>query len=169
LQYRAFKEISAIFQGRIALADRSFPRLVAMESHFAQLLPEVLIGVGANRFAAIAERVLQPKSAPFLSEEHIHQPLVSVAKEAAHLVEALRRNGRVSFRTLISDTDSTLVVVARFLALLELYREGALRFEQLVPLGELQITWVAGSTAEIEVSDEFDRPLPAQDDEIKEA
>mgnify|MGYP000013965387 FL=1 len=158
LQYRAFKEISAIFQGRIAIADKSFPRLVALESHFAQLLPEVLIGVGANRFAAIAERVLAPKISPILPIDHIHQPLVSVAKEAAHLVDLLRKSGRASFRTLVSGAASTLVVVARFLALLELYREGALRFEQVVPLGELQITWVAGSAEQIEVSDEFDRP-----------
>jgi len=156
LQYRAFKEIAAIFQQRIDVAEKSFPRLVAMESRFAQLLPEVLIGVGVNRFAAIAERVLHPKSAPVLSVEHIHQPLVSVTEEASKIVEILRKTGRSSFRTLISDADSTLVVVARFLALLELYREGALRFEQVVALGELQITWVAGADAEVTVSDEFD-------------
>lgn len=168
LQYRAFKEISAIFQGRIAIADRSFPRLVALESHFAQLLPEVLIGVGANRFAAIAERVLAPKSAPILPIDHIHQPMVSVAQEAAHIVDLLRKSGRASFRTLINGADSTLVVVARFLALLELYREGALRFEQVVSLGELQITWIAGNTEEIEVSDEFDRPFVASELETNE-
>jgi len=168
LQYRAFKEIAAIFQGRIAIAEKSFPRLVAMESHFAQLLPEVLIGVGPNRFAAIAERVLQPKTAPVLPIDHIHQPLVSVAQEAAKLVDSLRKSGRASFRTLISDAESTLVVVARFLALLELYREGALRFEQVVALGELQITWIAGGTGEIEVSDEFDRPVDTLESKTKE-
>lgn len=157
LQYRAFKEIASIFQGRIERAEKSFPRLVAMESHFAQLLPEVLIGVGANRFAAIAERVLHPKSAPVLSIDHLHLPLVSVAEEAAKMVEVLRKSGRSSFRTLVGDAESTLVVVARFLALLELYREGALRFEQLIALGELQITWIAGVEGEIVVSDEFDR------------
>ena len=156
LQYRAFKEIASIFQGRIELADKSFPRLVAMESHFAQLLPEVLIGVGANRFSAIAERVLHPKSAPILFIDHLHLPLVSVAQEAAKMVEALRKSGRSSFRSLIGDAESTLVIVARFLALLELYREGALRFEQVVALGELQITWLAGGEGQIVVSDEFD-------------
>ena len=158
LQYRAFKEIAAIFQQRIDVAEKSFPRLVAMESRFAQLLPEVLIGVGVNRFASIAERVLHPKSAPVLSVEHIHQPLVSVTEEASKIVEILRKTGRSSFRSLISDADSTLVIVARFLALLELYREGALRFEQVVALGELQITWVAGADAQVTVSDEFDVP-----------
>ena len=166
LQYRAFKEIASIFQGRIEIADKSFPRLVAMESHFAQLLPEVLIGVGANRFAAIAERVLHPKSAPILSIDHLHLPLVSVADEAAKLVEVLRKSGRSSFRTLVGDAESTLVIVARFLALLELYREGALRFEQLVALGELQITWIAGNNEEIVVSDEFDTVIDFLDSEI---
>ena len=168
LQYRAFKEISAIFQRRIEIADKSFARLVAMEAHFAQLLPEVLIGVGANRFAAIAERVLQPKSAPILSVDHIHQPLVSVTEEAARIVETLRKSGRASFRNLIGDADSTLVVVARFLALLELYREGALRFEQVVALGELQITWIAGAAEEIAVSNEFDLLVETDENETKE-
>lgn len=165
LQYRAFKEIAAIFQGRIELADKSFPRLVAMESHFAQLLPEVLIGVGANRFATIAERVLHPKSAPVLSVDHLHLPLVSVAEEAAKMVEALRKSGRSSFRTLVGDAESMLVIVARFLALLELYREGALRFEQVIALGELHITWVAGADDEIVVSDEFDIAVEPFDSE----
>ena len=168
LQYRAFKEIAAIFQGRIELADKSFPRLVAMESHFALLLPEVLIGVGVNRFAAIAERVLQPKTAPILSVDHLHQSLVSVIEEAAKIVQALRKSGRSSFRNLIGDADSTLVVVARFLALLELYREGALRFEQVVALGELQVTWLGGAQGEISVSDEFDIPVVTIDSETKE-
>jgi segregation and condensation protein A len=168
LQYRAFKEIAAIFQERIELADKSFARLVAMESHFAQLLPEVLIGVGPNRFAAIAERVLHPKSAPILSVDHLHLPLVSVMEEAAKIVEVLQRSGRSSFRTLIFDAESTLVVVARFLALLELYKEGALRFEQVVALGELQITWLAGATGDVFVSDEFDLPISAMDSETKE-
>ena len=168
LQYRAFKQIAAIFHGRVEIADKSFPRLVAMESHFAQLLPEVLIGVGVNRFAAIAERVLQPKTAPILSVGHLHQPLVSVIEEAAKIVEALRKSGRSSFRNLIGDADSTLVIVARFLALLELYREGALRFEQVVALGELQITWLGGAQGEISVSDEFDLPIATLDSETKE-
>lgn len=156
LQYRAFKEIAAIFHGRIEIADKSFPRLVAMEPHFAQLLPEVLIGVGPARFAQIAQRAMTPKVPLTLSVEHIHRPLVSVTEEAAKLVDQLRRSGRSSFRTLISDADSTLVVVARFLALLELYREGVLRFEQVMALGELQITWSGEADGEIRVSDEFD-------------
>ena len=158
LQYRAFKEIAAIFSERIEREEKSFPRTVALEPHFAQLLPEVLIGVGAQRFAAIANRVLTPKTTPTFSIDHLHRPLVSVAEQAVKVVEMLRKVGRVTFRSLVSDASSTLVVVARFLALLELYREGVVRFEQVISLGELQITWVGSADGEVRVSDEFDVP-----------
>lgn len=158
LQYRAFKEIAAIFSERIEREEKSFPRTVALEPHFAQLLPEVLIGVGAQRFAAIANRVLTPKTTPIFSIDHLHRPLVSVAEQAGKVVEMLRKAGRVTFRSLVSDANSTLVVVARFLALLELYREGVVRFEQVISLGELQISWVGSADGEVRVSDEFDIP-----------
>ena len=158
LQYRAFKEIAAIFSERIEREEKSFPRTVALEPQFAQLLPEVLIGVGAQRFAAIANRVLTPKTTPIFSIDHLHRPLVSVAEQAVKVVEMLRKAGRVTFRSLVSDASSTLVVVARFLALLELYREGVVRFEQVISLGELQITWVGSADGEVRVSDEFDIP-----------
>lgn len=158
LQYRAFKEIAADFQDRIMAADKSFPRVVALDPALASLLPEVLIGVGAARFAAIAERVLTPKTAPVLAVEHLHSALVSVTEESKLVVEALRKSKVLSFRNLIQGADSTLVVVARFLALLDLYRQGALRFEQVMALGELQISWVGSDEGEILVTDEFDIP-----------
>lgn len=164
LQYRAFKELSAIFAERIEREEKSFARLVALEPHFAQLLPEVLIGVGSQRFAAIANRVLTPKTTPTFNIEHIHRPLVSVAEQALKVVEHLRRASRVTFRALIADADSTLVVVARFLALLELYKEGLVRFEQVISLGELQISWVGTAQGEVRVSDEFDIPVQTIDE-----
>jgi segregation and condensation protein A len=164
LQYRAFKEIASIFNERIEREEKTFARTVALEPHFAQLLPEVLIGVGAERFAAIANRVLTPKTAPTFTIDHIHRPLVSVAEEATRVVEHLRRTGRATFRALIEGAESTLVIIARFLSLLELYREGVVRFEQMVSLGELQITWVGTATGEIAVSDEFDQPVQAIDE-----
>jgi segregation and condensation protein A len=168
LQYRAFKEIAATFSERIALADKSFARVVALEPALAALLPEVLIGVGAARFAAIAERVLTPKSAPVVGVEHLHLPLVSVTEESKRVVEALRRSTSLSFRNLIADADSTLVVVARFLALLDLYRQGVLRFNQVIALGELQISWTGSLEGEVEVSDEFDVPTVTEDDGLNE-
>ena len=165
LQYRAFKEIAATFSERIASADKSFARVVALDPALAALLPEVLIGVGAQRFAAIAERVLTPKVAPVVAVQHLHMALVSVAEESKMVVEALRHSKSLSFRNLIADADSTLVVVARFLALLDLYRQGVLRFDQVAALGELQISWVGSESGEVEVSDEFDIPVVLEDSE----
>ena len=164
LQYRAFKEIAASFQDAILAADKSFPRVVALDPALASLLPEVLIGVGAQRFAAIAERVLTPKSPPVVAVEHLHSALVSVAEESRAVVEALRKSRTLSFRNLIQGADSTLVVVARFLALLDLYRQGALRFEQVMALGELQVTWVGSDEGEVLATNEFDLPPEAQNE-----
>ena len=163
LQYRDFKEIAATFADRIALSDKSFARVVALDAGLSALLPEVLIGVGPARFAAIAERVLTPKSSPVVSVEHLHQPLVSVMEESKRVVEALRRSTSLSFRNLIADADSTPVIVARFLALLDLYRQGVLRFNQVIALGELQISWTGSLDGEVEVSDEFDIPISLED------
>jgi segregation and condensation protein A len=164
LQYRAFKEIAADFQDRILAADKSFPRVVALDPALASLLPEVLIGVGAVRFAAIAERVLTPKTAPLVALEHLHSALVSVAEESKLVVDALRKSKVLSFRNLIQGADSTLVVVARFLALLDLYRQGALRFEQVMALGELQISWIGSEEGEILITDEFDIPVTLENE-----
>ena len=165
LQYRAFKEIAATFGDRITLQDKAFPRVVALDAALSALLPEVLIGVGAERFAAIADRVLTPKTPALVSIEHLHMPLVSVAEESKGVVEALRRSKTLSFRSLIADAGSTLVVVARFLSLLDLYRQGVLRFDQVAALGELQISWIGAESGEVEVSDEFDIPVVLEDSE----
>jgi segregation and condensation protein A len=164
LQYRAFKEIAASFQDAILAADKSFPRVVALDPALASLLPEVLIGVGAQRFAAIAERVLTPKAPPVVSVEHLYSASVSVAEESRSVVEALRKSRTLSFRNIIQGADSTLVVVARFLALLDLYRQGALRFEQVMALGELQVTWVGSDEGEVLATNEFDLPPEAQNE-----
>jgi segregation and condensation protein A len=168
LQYRAFKEIAAIFSERVEINAKSFPRMVALEPHLAKLLPEVLIGVGPERFAAIAQRVLTPKVEERLSIDHIYRPIVSVTEEAAKIVDALRSSMRTTFRALIRDADTTLLIVARFLALLELYREGVVRFAQVSALGELHISWVGSSSGEIAVSDEFDHPTLIEDFETGE-
>lgn len=168
LQYRAFKEIAATFNDRISLQDEVFARVISLDPHLSALLPEVLIGVGPERFAAIAERVLAPRVTPTVAMEHLHLPLVSVAEESKWVVEALRRSRSMSFRHLVAEAESTLVVVARFLALLDLYRQGALRFDQVVSLGELQISWVGPDSGEIEAGEEFDIPASADTSETEE-
>ena len=108
--------------------------------------------------------MLTPKVAPKLSTEHLHQAMVSVAAEALLVVSALRRQKSLTFRALVADAENTLIVVARFLALLELYKDGQVRFEQVLALGELQITWTGSDSGAVSVSDEFDRlPNPEAD------
>ena len=168
LQYRAFKDIAATFNDRISLQDKAFARVISLDPYLSSLLPEVLIGVGPERFAAVAERVLAPKVTPTVAMEHLHLPLVSVAEESRWVVEALRRSRSMSFRHLVAEAENTLVVVARFLALLDLYRQGALRFDQVVSLGELQISWVGSDSGEIEAGEEFDIPVSVEINQTEE-
>jgi segregation and condensation protein A len=141
LQYRAYKEVAAVFAGRMTVAARRFPRRVPMEPRFAQLFPEVLLGLGPAEFARIAARVLTPRRAPTVSTDHIHAPFVSVREQARRMAAKLRQVRRASFRRLTGDYAATYEIVACFLALLELYRENRISLEQLTPLGEIYVTW----------------------------
>ena len=162
LQYRAYKEVGALHEGMLTDAATAPPE-DALEPAFAELLPEVLIGLGPEQFAAIAEAAFEPRPPePGVSVAHIHAPAVSVREQAAILVERLRRRGVSTFRALTEDAPNTLVVVGRFLALLELYRDGVVTFEQAAALGELSVRWVgpddeadAAAIAERAVTDEF--------------
>ena len=93
---------------------------------------------------------------------HLHAPAVSVREQAGVLGTRLRGERVASFRSLVADADSTLVVVARFLALLELFRDSAIAFEQAEALGELTVRWTGPEEGDIEVDDEFDDPLPGE-------
>ncbi len=144
LQYRAYKEVAAVFAARMAAQGRRFARRVPMEPRFAGLLPEVLLGLGPAEFARIAALALAPRPAPEVPTEHIHAPRTTVAEQIAVLTTRLRRLRRVTFRRLAADCAGTYEVVARFLALLELFREGNVSLEQTEALGELHVTWVPG-------------------------
>ena len=156
LQYRAFKQVASVLEHRIAGESKMFPRAVGLEERFATLLPEVLIGLGLEEFAALAARAMEPKPIHEVSLAHIHAPTVSVREQAAIVVDRLRRQGTMTFRALSGDAPDTLTTVARFLALLELFREGAVSFDQVTPLGELTVRWTGGEDDEVEITDEFD-------------
>jgi segregation and condensation protein A len=147
LQYRAYKEVAAVFAGRMTVQGRRFARRVPMEPQFAELLPEVLLGLGAAEFAAIAARTLAPRPAPVVSTDHLHVPQTTVREQVAILAGRLSRVGRATFRRLSADCLGTYEIVARFLALLDLYREGSVSFDQVTPLGELYVTWIPGEQA----------------------
>ncbi|MEV6673782.1 segregation/condensation protein A [Streptomyces sp. NPDC051162] len=162
LQYRAFKKIADIFGERLAAEERRHPRTVGLEPHHAELLPEVVLGIGPQGLAELAVKAMRPKAAPQVYVEHIHAPLVSVQEQAAVVVARLRSAGRASFGQLTADAPDTLTVVARFLALLELYRERAVALDQDEALGALTVRWT-GAEGEDEplVTDEFDRESTA--------
>ena len=162
LQYRAYKEVSALFAERMARAGRQVPRTVGLEPHFADLLPEVVLGLGPDAFAALAAKALTPRTEPEVSVSHLHVPLVSVREQAAIIVGRLRRQRTATFRALVSDAATTMVVIGRFLALLELFREGSVSFEQVAPLGDLTIRWTGSDDGDVDVRDEYDD----HDDEI---
>ncbi|MHC3474927.1 segregation and condensation protein A [Streptomyces sp. 7R007] len=165
LQYRAYKQIADIFSRRLDDEARRYPRTVGLEPHHAELLPEVVISIGAEGFAKLAVKAMQPKPKPQVYVDHIHAPLVSVQEQAGIVVARLRELGEASFRALVEDTDDTLTVVARFLALLELYREKAVALDQETALGELIVRWTGGEGDEQPlVTDEFDRPPEQPED-----
>ncbi|WP_260638116.1 segregation and condensation protein A [Streptomyces angustmyceticus] len=164
LQYRAYKRIADIFSDRLADEARRYPRTVGLEPYLAELLPEVVISTGADGFARLAVKAMQPKARPQVYVDHIHAPLVSVREQAEVVMARLREAGETSFRELCADAPDTLTVVARFLALLELYRERVVVLEQEEALGALQVRWTGAEGAEPVVTDEFDREPGPRDD-----
>ncbi|MDH6227653.1 ScpA family protein [Streptomyces sp. MJP52] len=159
LQYRAYKQIADILGARLEDESRRHPRTVGLEPHHAELLPDVVLSIGPEGFARLAVKAMQPKPPPQVYVDHIHAPLVSVREQAAVVTARLREVGEATFGALVADTDDTLTVVARFLALLELYREKAVALEQETALGELLVRWTGDEDGPRPVvTDEFDRP-----------
>lgn len=142
LQYRAYKQVAALFAEMEAGALRRYPRSVTLEERFQGLLPEVLIGVAPGRFAEVAASVFRPKPPPMVSLDHLHQHQLSVREHAAWLRSFLAEKGSAEFGELVADCTHTVEIVARFLALLDLYRETVVLFEQDSPLGDLVVRWV---------------------------
>jgi segregation and condensation protein A len=144
LQYRAFKHAAQLFAELEAAALRSYPRAVSLEDRYAALLPEVMLGVDATQFAQVAATVFTPRPVPTVATEHLHELMVSVPQQAQQLLSLLETRGiggLASFSELVADCQAPIEVVGRFLALLELYRAGAVAFDQAEPLGVLQVSW----------------------------
>ena len=155
MQYKAFKDVSIWLNDQLSIESKRFARSVSLEPQFANLLPEVLLGLGPNELARLAAKAMEVKTIPSISLSHLHAPAVSVREQAGIIVERLRRVGATTFRSLISGVEVP-VVVARFLAVLELFRESQITLEQESPLADLYIRWVGSEQGEIELTDEFD-------------
>ena len=156
LQYKAYKQIAAILVQRLTVEDRRHARSVGPDPRFASLLPEIQLRITPEELAALAAQAMAPKQADVISLAHLHTSTVSVREQAALVVDRLRRAGTLTFRSLAADAEDRVTTVARFLALLELFREQAVAFEQLTPLGELTIRWTGSASGELDISDEFD-------------
>ena len=161
LQYRAFKRVAAYLATTLDGQGGRYPRQVGLEPRFARLLPEVS-PISPDDFAALAAKVFAPKQAQVISLAHLHAPAVSVREQAGLLIARLRRSHTSTFRALTGDSPNLLTTVARFLALLELFREGAVGFEQLTPLGELTVRWIGADDGDLAISDEFDDLAPSE-------
>ena len=163
LQYRAFKHVAEMFAELEAAALRSYPRAVALEDRYSDLLPEVMLGVDAQLFAEIAASAFTPRPVPTVATEHLHELIVSVPEQAGQLLAELQRRGQgrwATFSELVADCREPIVIVGRFLALLELYRARAVAFDQSEPLGVLQISWTGDrpSSEEIEATEMDEEP-----------
>ncbi|WP_327261795.1 segregation/condensation protein A [Streptomyces sp. NBC_01232] len=164
LQYRAYKQIAEILERRAEAEGRRYPRTVGLEPHHADLLPEVVISIGPEGFARLAVKAMQPKARPQVYVDHIHAPLVSVREQAGLVVRMLKTRGEATFQELTEDAGDTLTVVARFLALLELYREKAVALDQEEALQTLTVRWSGGDGDGMPtVTDEFDQIVEAKD------
>ncbi|WP_243715668.1 ScpA family protein, partial [Micromonospora sp. KC207] len=141
LQYKAFKEAAAHIAELEAVGGRRYPRAVTLEARYAEALPDLVLGIGPERLLKLAIRAMTPKPVPEVSIAHVHLVRVSVREHAAIIAERLRRAGIATFSLLCADCEATLEVVARFLALLELYREGLVSFLQEQALEELTVRW----------------------------
>jgi segregation and condensation protein A len=158
MQYKAFKDVSYWLNVQLSVEAKRYPRSVSLEPQFANLLPEVLLGLGPNELARLAARAMEVKTIPTISLSHLHASTVSVREQAGIIVERLRRVGASTFRSLITGVEIP-VVIARFLAILELFRESQITLEQESPLADLFIRWVGTEQGEIAVTDEFDAEL----------
>ena len=143
LQYRAFKESAHWFSSQFdAESGRQF-RSVRLEEKYRKQTPELVWTLSADDFAALATLAFTPREIPSVGLSHLHAPLVSIREQAGHIVALLRRGEPLTFRELIAGADQKGVIIARFLAVLELYRHASISFEQVEPLGELTVTWTA--------------------------
>lgn len=158
LQYRAYKKASVWLADAITAENLIRARPGGLEEQFRGLLPEVRIPGGVERLAELAEQAFMPRDEPVMPLSQLHIPQISVADEADVIVGRLRKAQALTFRALTGDAGNRLVTVARFLALLELFRLGQVAFEQLAPLGELTIRWTGAETGELRIVDEYEHP-----------
>lgn len=157
LQYSAFKKVAASFQSLLDAPPR-LPRDVPLEPQFAALLPELIWATDAQALAHLAAHALEPRMIPAVSLTHLINPKVSVREQAMQVTAVLQREGTMTFRAIIRDTKELGVIVARFLALLELFRISLVAFDQVRSLSELTVRWTGGDRG-VDLTTDFDEEV----------
>ena len=142
LECRTFSEAAQALRRLAVGAERSWPRTAGMEDRFASLMPDALAGVTTEQLRSALERALTPRPVPRVGLDHVTPVRVSVRDAVAELSEELPRLGQASFRRLTEGVTERLQIIVRFLAVLELYKEGLVELDQGVTFGELHVRWL---------------------------
>ena len=149
IECKTFKDVAKVFSRLADDADLSFPRLVGPDERFAGLAPDLLEGTSPRRLQSAAIRALTPRPTPFIDLFHVNPVRFTVAEAVAELVDELPRIGRISFRRLTADLAERLEVIVRFLAVLELFKQGFVDLDQAERFGDIEVIWIAGADADV--------------------
>jgi scpA/B protein len=143
LQYRAYKQAAQWLSDMASTASRSHPRVVGLPAEFSSLLPQLVATIDATDLAQLAVRAFTRPADPGVQTVHLHER-VPVGEQLNLIALRLRRHGTATFSRLIADAERAAVVVARFLALLILHRQGSVNLDQNEPMGEITVAWCSG-------------------------
>ena len=150
IECKTFKDVAKIFHLLADEADLSFPRTVGADERFAGMMPDLLEGTSLRRFQSAAIRALTPRPEPIVDLFHVDPIKITVADAVAELIDELPRIGRISFRRLTADLADRIEVIVRFLAVLELFKQGFVELDQPHRFGDIEVTWCAPSDASVE-------------------
>lgn len=163
LQYRAYREVSAVLQTRFQREAQRFPRKVALEPQFKKVLPELVFDIGAQEFAQIAAVALSKShfeddaaEGERLSLGHLREPLTSIEAEERFLLSCLNDQREHTFAELVKGAGEFEIAVVRFLAVLELVRRKSVQAVQADPLGEITLTLVEEPAPEVQTDQEVE-------------
>ena len=150
IECKTFKDVARIFASLADEADLSFPRTVGADERFAGLMPDLLEGTSVRRLQSAAIRALTPKPIPIVDLFHVNPIKITVADAVAELLDELPRVGQISFRRLTADLAERIEVIVRFLAVLELFKQGYVEIDQPERFGDIEVSWCAPDHVEIE-------------------
>jgi segregation and condensation protein A len=144
LEAKTFKDAAAALATLAEGADRSLPRRAGLEERFHSLAPDLLAGVTPADLKRAFLRAVAPRPVPTVDTSHLHVSAASVDDAVAELVDELPRAGAIGFRRLTAALVDRLDVVVRFLAVLELFKQGLVELDQADAFGDITVSWIGG-------------------------